>query len=360
MPCLRLLSLRNPPNPNGRTLSESALCLIPKVIHFIEFIYFYRYLVKVIRPGFISRIDQMNNKEKILLVDAQIAIDFHFGSIKWKLPLFTDNPFFHINKLEDYVGKIKFPLPPHRKPVYDLIFLTKGKSGRYKGMKKYEFTKNQFFFLPAYQITSHEYISKNAKGYYLHFNTEIFAQSSLHHELEKFPFLNFIADPVVTIKSTSVESVLHIFRRLAEIYPNCNKSNYQLIAYYILCLLEEVRSSSNTVPAIAKNASSQIVQHFQDMLSQQIYQKHSVTDFADMLHITPNHLNKCVKKITGKSSQGLLNEMLIFEAKSLLKYSPLQIAEIAHKLGNLSPSNFTRFFKSQTGMSPKEYLNSAD
>jgi AraC-like DNA-binding protein len=48
--------------------------------------------------------------------------------------------------------------------------------------------------------------------------------------------------------------------------------------------------------------------------------------------------------------------MLILEAKSLLKYSNLQIAEIAVKLCNQTPSNFARFFKSQTGVSPKQYL----
>jgi AraC-like DNA-binding protein len=73
------------------------------------------------------------------------------------------------------------------------------------------------------------------------------------------------------------------------------------------------------------------------------------------LNVTPNHLNKCVKTTTDKTAQDLLNEMLILEAKSLLKYSNLQIAEIAVKLCNQTPSNFARFFKSQTGISPKEY-----
>ena len=47
--------------------------------------------------------------------------------------------------------------------------------------------------------------------------------------------------------------------------------------------------------------------------------------------------------------------MLVLEAKSLIKYSNLNIAEIAVKLSDQTPSNFARFFKKQTGVTPKEY-----
>jgi AraC-like DNA-binding protein len=47
---------------------------------------------------------------------------------------------------------------------------------------------------------------------------------------------------------------------------------------------------------------------------------------------------------------------VILEAKTLLKYSNLQISEIAVKLSDQTPSNFARFFKTQTGITPKEYL----
>ncbi|WP_409024985.1 helix-turn-helix domain-containing protein [Jiulongibacter sediminis] len=69
-------------------------------------------------------------------------------------------------------------------------------------------------------------------------------------------------------------------------------------------------------------------------------------------------MNKCVKKITHKTAQELLNEMIIMEAKSLLKYTDLQVAEVAVRLCNQNPSNFSRFFKSQTGYSPKAYQTS--
>ena len=71
--------------------------------------------------------------------------------------------------------------------------------------------------------------------------------------------------------------------------------------------------------------------------------------------IVANHLNKCVKTTTGQSAQDLLNEMIVLEAKVLLKQTDMQISEIAYKLSQQNHSDFSRFFKAKTGMSPKEY-----
>ena len=81
----------------------------------------------------------------------------------------------------------------------------------------------------------------------------------------------------------------------------------------------------------------------------------NILDYADLLNVTPNYLNKCVKTAIDKTAQDLLKEMLILEAKTLIKYSPLNVSEIAIKLCDQTPSNFARFFKNQTGLSPKEY-----
>jgi AraC-like DNA-binding protein len=58
---------------------------------------------------------------------------------------------------------------------------------------------------------------------------------------------------------------------------------------------------------------------------------------------------------TGKSAQDILSEMVILEAKVLLKQSDMHINEIAYKLTGQDHSSFSRFFKTHTGVTPKEY-----
>ncbi len=74
-----------------------------------------------------------------------------------------------------------------------------------------------------------------------------------------------------------------------------------------------------------------------------------------MLKITSGRLNKCVKNITGKRVNELIQDMILLESKVLLKQTSLSISEITYKLGQKHVSNFVRLFKLKTGMSPGEY-----
>ena len=76
-----------------------------------------------------------------------------------------------------------------------------------------------------------------------------------------------------------------------------------------------------------------------------------------MININATYLGEVVKKTTGKSPKQILSERLILEAKSLLHNTEMSISEVAYFLKFEDPSNFTKFFKSKTGISPAIYRN---
>lgn len=297
----------------------------------------------------------MPNSTQIPILNPSSLDELHFGNVNWQLPFSEVHHLFHINRLEVFRDKIAFPLPPHRKTVHDFIFLTKGTSTRSKGLNQYTFGENEFFFLPAYQLTTHDFMSDDAEGYFVHFDVEIFRSASLNRVLDSFSFLDFLATPTVKVSNKAVSPILNILERLEQLYFEVPKTDFDLVVFYLLVLLTEVKKFVVSEKKLTKNSALYISQQYKNALTQHIYQKQNVSEYADLLNVTPNHLNKCVKAITHKTAQDLLNEMLILEAKSLLKYSNFQIAEIAVKLCNQTPSNFARFFKNQTGISPKAY-----
>jgi AraC family transcriptional activator of pobA len=298
----------------------------------------------------------MNRVVPVLTVDEMDR--FHFGSESGSTPTFTGHHLFHINKLESYVDKLTFPLPPHRKITFDFLFITKGETIRSKGLSEFKILPNQFFFLPAYQITEHRSMSKDIEGYYVHFSLDIFQEESLHNVINRFSFLDFLSNPIIQVDETSKKRICSQLSNLLDIYSEMCSKDYQLVVFNILSILAEASRFSKEEPTVNKSAAAYLVNQYKDTLSQKIYQLQKVSEYADVLNVTPNHLNKCVKQITHKTAQELLNEMLIMEAKSLLKYTNLQVAEVAVRLCNQNPSNFSRFFKGQTGLNPKSYQNS--
>jgi AraC family transcriptional regulator, transcriptional activator of pobA len=280
----------------------------------------------------------------------------HFGMHHNRMFTSALEHLFHINKLEDHRDKILFPLPPHRKQVYDFLFLTRGMTLRSKALNPYEVRKDTFFFLPAYQITNHEFMSADTEGYFCHFNFEIFTNHLPQHNiLRDFPFLQFIGNPIVEIDDTTTTFLLPILQRLEVEYQKGSAANLDIITVYLLALFTEISHFYSPSVSTKKNTALMIAQNFKDALSRHIYEKQKVTEYADLLAISPNHLNKCIKITTGQSAQDLLNEMILLEAKVLLKQTDMQISEIAYKLSQQNHSDFSRFFKLKTGLTPKEY-----
>jgi len=198
-------------------------------------------------------------------------------------------------------------------------------------------------------------MSEDIQGFFIHFSPDIFPDNL--HLLRPFSFLHFNTSPILTIPDNEIKFILNIFERLLLIYESEEKNDSKLIVWYLMALFEEVNKYSFSQKNELKNTAAQITQQFKDVLTQHIYTHRTVQEFAQLLFVTPNHLNKCVKKTLNKTAQTLLNEMLILEAKSLLKYSNLSISQIAHQLCESTPSNFSRFFKNQTGITPTDYLN---
>lgn len=87
-------------------------------------------------------------------------------------------------------------------------------------------------------------------------------------------------------------------------------------------------------------------------------QERSIPFYAHQLHITPHYLSAIIKKTSRQSVMYWINRAILQEAKLLLKAKGLMIYEIAIRIGFPSASAFSKFFKRETGMTPREYQES--
>jgi AraC-type DNA-binding domain-containing proteins len=81
-----------------------------------------------------------------------------------------------------------------------------------------------------------------------------------------------------------------------------------------------------------------------------------IREFAQILHVHPVHLSHTIKEVTGKTSCDLFEERMVKVSKELLLTTNMTIAQIAMQL-TYDPSNFTKFFKQYTGITPKQFRN---
>lgn len=80
-----------------------------------------------------------------------------------------------------------------------------------------------------------------------------------------------------------------------------------------------------------------------------------VAYYADLLHTSPQNLSAACKKIANNTASQILAIYIIKEAKRLIFYTNNSIAEIAFSLGFSDKSNFSKYFKRYTGITPSEF-----
>ena len=94
-------------------------------------------------------------------------------------------------------------------------------------------------------------------------------------------------------------------------------------------------------------------------LAQSYYKTERWLEFyASKIGVTPKYLSRTVKAQTGYTATEWLERFVILEAKVLLKSTNMTIQQIAEELNFQSQSLFGKYFKSNTGISPREFRNS--
>lgn len=94
---------------------------------------------------------------------------------------------------------------------------------------------------------------------------------------------------------------------------------------------------------------------FMRLLTKHFVEHHDIGFYAESIHITPFHLSRIVRQVTGRTVVDYINQMLLMEATWLLQTTNLSIAAIAERLHFSDQSSFGRFFTRMKGITPKAY-----
>lgn len=94
--------------------------------------------------------------------------------------------------------------------------------------------------------------------------------------------------------------------------------------------------------------------HVDDVVAGRATEMLEVRDLAGLLFIHPTHLSNTLKLATGEPACAIYERKLVAVSKELLADPRRTIAAVAAQL-TYDPSNFTKFFKRFTGMTPKQF-----
>lgn len=94
--------------------------------------------------------------------------------------------------------------------------------------------------------------------------------------------------------------------------------------------------------------------HMNDFMAGRVNKMYELKEIADIICLHPGHLSKVIKLETGHHACHFYEQRILQEAKRLLIDTALPIKIIAHTL-DYDVSNFTKFFKRFSGMTPSQF-----
>ncbi|MFD2943299.1 helix-turn-helix domain-containing protein [Flavobacterium notoginsengisoli] len=101
--------------------------------------------------------------------------------------------------------------------------------------------------------------------------------------------------------------------------------------------------------------SESLASQFLTVLSIHCRKHHTVKFYAGVMYLSPEHLSKMVKDVTGKAAKKIITEAVVSEAVGLLENPHLTMAEIAEELEFSSVASFSIFFRKSMFCTPSEY-----
>lgn len=169
-------------------------------------------------------------------------------------------------------------------------------------------------------------------------------------------FLSLRRNPVLHLDHESRDRVRGCFRLIESMLHSTDNVYRERTIYYALkAYLFIIAHLSQTEGQRAPSREEDITMRFLDLLEEHYTREHTVAYYAEQMHLAPKYLSACVKASTGHPAIDRIAERLLTQAEKLLRRPELSISEICYHLGFTGPSAFGKFFRTHTGLGPREW-----
>lgn len=273
----------------------------------------------------------------------------------------TKDPNFFCLRMEDTYPHTRNVMPPFKKDFYFISFVTNAGNTAIQYDQNSESQLDSFLVCqsPGHIYSWHR--DKQVKGYLIYFKKELF--SFFRPDFEKeFPFFNVLHTNFFRINRHTFQKYEPYFKRIFDAYEGSHQPMHRVAAIRFLELLYGLKEFASAAQQWSQGFSTPqeiVYQKFIQLVNNYYIEKRTVEEYAELMNITAKHLSQTVKQTSGKNALAFINDRIIAEAKTLIRYTPLDIAEIAYQLNFSDPANFGKFFKKHTGSTPLEFRKGA-
>jgi len=253
-------------------------------------------------------------------------------------------------------------MPSYEKPyVSPFIVICLNHRGWLKAvydLRPVEFHPHDFAVIPPEYILVAKESSDDYLASLLVIDPQFLKRLSLQHPLS-YDHIKYRYNSASHLSNEQYEGVLGHFRMLNAISQINHPNRDELLANQLETgtQLIEIYLQENGMMKMQESPSAQqLVNRFQNAVVNHYTKSRKVEYYANLLCLSPKYFGSIIKEQTGIAASVWISRYVVAKAKTLLHYrKDLSIQQVCYELGFQDPAAFTRYFKANAGMSPKEY-----
>ncbi|WP_245907000.1 AraC family transcriptional regulator [Reichenbachiella versicolor] len=250
-------------------------------------------------------------------------------------------------------------------PFYNITLKTKTAHPFKYGREYFDFSEGSLFGTAPNQLVEIEETCEKGEmeGWGLYFHPDLTHGYNLIDKLSDYAFFSYETKEALHLSEKEKSTLNNVVSQIIEEYEsNMDEFSQDLLISNLELLFNHVRRFYSRQFLTRKSQNISIVTKLKKLLKE-YYNSNQISVnglpkvhyFAEKLNLSSSYLSDLLKNETGKNAQDTIHTYLIEKAKNNLLNTNKSISEIAFELGFEYPQYFSRFFKKETGLTPKGF-----
>lgn len=249
------------------------------------------------------------------------------------------------------------PTQLHKVDFYILLIITSGEGKHTIDFKEYPYTKGSVLTVRMDQI--HHFHKSKAKGYLLIFTEEYLLSYIEEYSAKKIAslFNELLFDQHTSLSEDELSITMGLVNHLLEEFEReTDEHTPGIIRNYLQVIVSKIYRVRNRQASVRfEHKYSDLLLNFQSLVEDNWSKNKSVQYYADQLNVTTRTLNNMTHVLLGKSAKKVIDSIVILRIKRLLINTPQSIKEIAYLSGFDETTNFFKYFRRYTDLTPEAF-----